>query len=645
MSHITQKNEHKYVPKSEATAFFSLQRTRTIRGHNDIVKTLGWNCSGSRIASGSADHTLRIWNPDKLELRYSTELKGHTSSVDYLSWDPTHSDRLASVGKDKIIRIWDYREAKHITEIPTNGENITVSWSPDGKYIASGSKDDVITFVDVKEKKIINTIKQPMETNEISWSNSGDFFALATGHGTVNLIEWPSLKHVYTIDAHTSNCFCLEFDPKGRYLAVGGSDALVSLWDLEEFICVQTFSKLDWPVRTLGFSHDGQYIASASEENAIDISHVETGEHIYKISANAANKVCWHPYRFQSLKKKPFWTSNYHCHHISYVFQSLSSQHHTNIFLRHFATTVEVIDQNISTKKNPSIKKYRPVTPGRRWLRRPINDHLWKGRPIRFLTIAKRQHGGRNNHGRITVRHRGGGHKQRIRIVDFVRRTPGPHLVMRIEYDPGRSGHIALIKDLKTEKLSYILAANGLRAGNIVESYRTGFGFSEEQSLGKIDSGIFAVKAIQPGNCLPLSMIPVGTIIFALTTSKYGPAKFCRSAGTYAQLLSTGNEGYAVVKLKSGEIRKISVHAAATIGVASNIDWKHRKLGKAGRSRWLGIRPTVRGVAMNPRDHPHGGGRGKSKGNRQPCSPWGKLAKGKKTRTKRNPLVIKGRPR
>lgn len=298
MPYSTQRSEYKSLLKSEAPAFFSMQRTKTMRGHNDLVKTLGWNCTGSRLASGSADHTLRIWNPEKLELRYSVELKGHASSVDYLSWNPTHIDRLASVGKDKTIRFWDYREAKCILEIQTNGENITVTWSPDGNYVAAGSKDDVITFIDVKAKKIINSVKQPVETNEIAWSNSGDFFALATGHGTVNLVEWPSLKHIHTIDAHTSNCFSLEFDPRGKYLAVGGSDALVSLWDLEEFICVQTFSKLDWPVRTLSFSHDGQYIASASEETAIDISHVETGEHIYKILANAANKVCWHPYKY-----------------------------------------------------------------------------------------------------------------------------------------------------------------------------------------------------------------------------------------------------------------------------------------------------------------------------------------------------------
>lgn len=349
--------------------------------------------------------------------------------------------------------------------------------------------------------------------------------------------------------------------------------------------------------------------------------------------------------QFQPLYSKLLRHSYSRYESAKHIFNPINRDlYHTRLFIRHYAKVVETLEQNVQTKRTPSFKKYKIVTPGRRWLRRPLNEHLWKGRPIRFLTIAKRQRGGRNHYGRITVRHRGGGHKRRIRIIDFVRRVPGPHLVLRIEYDPGRSGHIALIKDLKTEKLSYILAADGLREGHIVESYRMNPNLSTEEQSSKIDSGVFAAKAIQRGNCLPLSMIPVGTIIFALTTSKYGPAKFCRSAGTYAQLLSTGDQGYAVVKLQSGELRKVPVHAAATIGMVSNVDWKHKKLGKAGRSRWLGIRPTVRGVAMNPRDHPHGGGRGKSKGNRHPCSPWGKLTKGKKTRTKLNPLVIKRRP-
>lgn len=354
---------------------------------------------------------------------------------------------------------------------------------------------------------------------------------------------------------------------------------------------------------------------------------------------------------FTRIRHKTLYLNHYYgtynCFRcIDYLFfQENSKLHSITVFFQGYKTTAEVPEQKIKGKQPPFIKKYKPVTPGRRGLCRPLNNHLWKGRPIRSLTIAKRQTGGRNNQGRITVRHQGGGHKQRIRIVDFVRKTPGPHLVLRIEYDPGRSGHIALIKDLKTEKLSYILAADGLREGHVVESYRTGLSSYEEEQHEKIDSGAFITKAIQPGNCLPLSMIPVGTIVFALTTNMHGPAKFCRSAGTYAQILSTGNEGYATVKLQSGEVRKISVHAAATIGTVSNINWKHRKLGKAGRSRWLGIRPTVRGMAMNPRDHPHGGGRGKSKGNRHSCSPWGKLAKGKKTRKKLSPLVIKGRPR
>ncbi|KAL2014999.1 hypothetical protein VTK56DRAFT_6542 [Thermocarpiscus australiensis] len=297
------------------------------------------------------------------------------------------------------------------------------------------------------------------------------------------------------------------------------------------------------------------------------------------------------------------------------------------------------------------MRTYKPRTPGLRHLKRPINDHLWKGRPYLPLTFPKKGHGkgGRNNTGRITVRHRGGGHKRRIRIVDFHRWTPGPHTVERIEYDPGRSAHIALLTEQATGKKSYIVAAEGMRAGDVVQSYRAGIPQDLLDSMGGvIDPGILAAKTAWRGNCLPMHMIPVGTAVYNVGSRPDGGAVFCRSAGTYATIVSkeeeTRDDGtkvmtgkHVVVRLQSGEIRKVSKDACATIGVASNIMHQYRQLGKAGRSRWLNIRPTVRGVAMNANDHPHGGGRGKSKGNRHPVSPWGQPAKGGyKTRKKSN---------
>jgi len=297
------------------------------------------------------------------------------------------------------------------------------------------------------------------------------------------------------------------------------------------------------------------------------------------------------------------------------------------------------------------MRTYKPRTPGTRHLKRPINDHLWKGRPYLPLTFPKKGHGkgGRNNSGKITVRHRGGGVKRRIRTVDFDRWTPGPHLVERIEYDPGRSAHIALLTEQATGKKSYIVAAEGMRAGDVVQSYRAGIPQDLLDSMGGVvDPGILAAKTAWRGNCLPMHMIPAGTTVFNVGSRPKGGAVFCRSAGTYATIVSkeeeTREDGtkvmtgqFVIVRLQSGEIRKVSKDACATIGIASNMMHQYRQLGKAGRSRLLNIRPTVRGLAMNAFEHPHGGGRGKSKGNVHPVSPWGRPAKGGyKTRRKSN---------
>ncbi len=305
------------------------------------------------------------------------------------------------------------------------------------------------------------------------------------------------------------------------------------------------------------------------------------------------------------------------------------------------------------------LRRYTPRTPGIRHLIRPVNDHLWRGRPWYPLTIPKKGHarGGRNNTGHVVVRHRGGGHKRRIRTVDFMRQQGGKHFVERIEHDPGRSAHIALVRNLETNERTYILAAEGLRPGDTVESYRSGLPERLIKEMGgTLDQGVIASKTAWKGNCLKLGMIPVGTPIFNIAPTKDSIGKICRSAGTHGIIIGKGEDSvqkemikligdsgsldmssltpdqlkrfekaanYVTVRLSSGEVRLIDKEAVATIGVASNVNFKYRSLGKAGRSRWLGIRPTVRGLAMNASDHPHGGGRGKSKGNRIPMSPWG----------------------
>ena len=255
------------------------------------------------------------------------------------------------------------------------------------------------------------------------------------------------------------------------------------------------------------------------------------------------------------------------------------------------------------------IRTYTPRTPGTRHLRRPINDHLWKGRPFLPLTFARKGQGigGRNNTGQITVRHRGGGHKRRIRTVDFSRTSPGKHTVERIEHDPGRSAHIALLHNQETQLKSYIVAAEGMRAGDVVESYRPGIPQDLMASMGgTVDPGMLAARTAWRGNCLPLHMIPIGTLVYNVGSASERGAVFCRSAGTFATVLSKDDEveggrppRFVTVKLQSGEVRKVSRDACATVGVASNAHHQQRQLGKAGRKRWLGIRPTVRGLAMN----------------------------------------------
>jgi ribosomal protein L2 len=279
-------------------------------------------------------------------------------------------------------------------------------------------------------------------------------------------------------------------------------------------------------------------------------------------------------------------------------------------------------------------KKFKPITPGLRHVRMVVNPHLWKGAPVRELTVPLRKKGGRNNTGQVTVRSRGGGHKKRLRKVDFHRHAAGPHDVIRIEYDPNRSAHIALIKSRDKKALqpwSYILACEGLRAGGVVTSYRGGIpdGLVEgyvDDSKGKNDTtnteaaeeeaasessneqtsatalslGILRSLTIHTGNVLPLRLIPPGTIIHNLSLDLNGPARLVRSAGTFATMVMQEEKGeYCQVRLQSGEIRRIRADCCATIGKVSNSNWKGRMLGKAGRSRWLGRRPHVRGVAMN----------------------------------------------
>lgn len=258
------------------------------------------------------------------------------------------------------------------------------------------------------------------------------------------------------------------------------------------------------------------------------------------------------------------------------------------------------------------IIRTKPTSPGRRFLVKVVNSDLHKGKPFSGLVQKKSKTGGRNSSGRITVRHQGGGQKQHYRLIDFKRNDKDGIIgrVERFEYDPNRTAYIALIL-YKDGERRYIIAPQKLDVGS------------------EIVSGISV--PIKPGNCLPLASIPVGTTIHALELHPGKGAQFARSAGSSVQLIAREGE-LATIRLRSGEVRKVSVTCRATIGEVSKPEHSLRSLGKAGASRWRGIRPTVRGVAMNPIDHPHGGGEGKTSGGRHPVSPWGQPAKGFKTR-------------
>jgi large subunit ribosomal protein L2 len=269
-----------------------------------------------------------------------------------------------------------------------------------------------------------------------------------------------------------------------------------------------------------------------------------------------------------------------------------------------------------------ALKHFNPVTPSLRGTILIDRAELWKGKPVKGLTEGKNSSGGRNNHGRITSRFRGGGHKQAYRIVDFKRRKfDVAAVVERLEYDPNRTAFIALIKFADGE-LSYILAPQRLKVGDTVVSGL------------RVD--------IKPGNAMPLAAIPVGTIIHNIELKAGAGGKMARSAGTFAQLVGK-DQGYAQIKLTSGELRIVRAECMASIGAVSNADHQNEQIGKAGRSRWLGRKPHQRGVVMNPVDHPHGGGEGRTSGGRHPVTPWGKPTKGYKTRTNKrtDDLIIR----
>eukprot|EP00455_Lapot_gusevi_P011631 TRINITY_DN1538_c0_g1_i2.p1 TRINITY_DN1538_c0_g1~~TRINITY_DN1538_c0_g1_i2.p1 ORF type:complete len:336 (+),score=70.69 TRINITY_DN1538_c0_g1_i2:49-1056(+) len=296
------------------------------------------------------------------------------------------------------------------------------------------------------------------------------------------------------------------------------------------------------------------------------------------------------------------------------------------------AAPAEAKPKKKNTEQVLNLVQRPPVTPGMRFCALTDRSMLWRGRPPASLTAgAIKKKGGRNCYGRITVRHRGGGHKRIYRIVDFKRKILDvPGTVQRLEYDPNRNAHLALISYPSLDnKLQFIIAPQELKPGDSVICSKT------------------QLLPIAPGNCMPLSMIPIGTEVHNVELKPGRGGQVCRAAGTSATILDKDpNQGYALLRFRSREYRRVTLNCMATLGIVSNPDAKHASLGKAGRSRWMGRRPHVRGTAMNPVDHPHGGGHGKDSGGRKTSlTPWGVPCKGKRTRSvrKQNKLIVKRR--
>lgn len=296
VTHVAKMQRNREEFNRLKTHFESNKRSKEYVSHQSKVHSVSWSCDGSRLASGSFDKTVTIWNLESDRLSKVGNYKSHSGSVDQLCWHPSKPEVLVTASGDKTVRVWDARSDKPSQTINTKGENINICWSPNGHTIAVGNKEDLVSFVDFRTTKIKQEEQFKYEVNEISWNKENDQFFLTNGNGCVVVFSWPEMKSLHTINAHPVNCICLEFDKTGKYFATGSADAICSLWDVSELVCVRTFSRLDWPVRTLSFNHNSQLIATASEDLLIDIGFVETGEMVHQISTQAPTfTVAWHP--------------------------------------------------------------------------------------------------------------------------------------------------------------------------------------------------------------------------------------------------------------------------------------------------------------------------------------------------------------
>lgn len=284
---------------------------KTFKGHSGKVQSLAWNMDGTILASGSVDTTAMLWTAHDQDLRPSTQLRGHTEAIQALCWNPTHPNYVATASTDRSVRIWDTRQRSENSTgdcVATSGENINIAWSPDGRHIAVGNDEDCVTIIDSRKLQVLTQKKYSFQVNEFGWNpSSSHFFMTAFGAdaankstGTFEILNFEEdgkLCHQHTVPCHTAACYCIDFDPTGKLVCVGSADANVSVWTLEDLVCVATVERHENPIRALSFNHDGTLIASGSEHKFIDVASSTSGECKYKITTQSlTNALRWHPH-------------------------------------------------------------------------------------------------------------------------------------------------------------------------------------------------------------------------------------------------------------------------------------------------------------------------------------------------------------
>lgn len=304
----------------------SAARPRSVAGHTRNVHTLSWDTKGGALlASGSDDNNVKIWALDQsASSREVHTLSGHTKGVNQVTWDPSKAHSLASASEDATLKFWDASSGKCVNTLKTPGENINLAWSPNGHMVAVGNKNDVVCIVDVRTRRVMQQNAFAYEVNELQWSPTSRFLFMATGQNSRGQIQVMSVAPPWSVSgtgtptkkkttgdpagkltlvkdlfAHTASCYCLRTDPTGRYMATGSADSLVSLWALDELMCERTFGGLDWPVRSIGFSHEGRFLAAATEEGGVEVTAVASGARVGMVKGGVpVNSVAWHPRQY-----------------------------------------------------------------------------------------------------------------------------------------------------------------------------------------------------------------------------------------------------------------------------------------------------------------------------------------------------------